>query len=71
MTREYSLRVRLTKDEKLRLQYAAKKRGVSMSEIIQDYCKRLPKPPSQNKDSLPNICFLVTIHLALNLLSSV
>ncbi|WP_342596693.1 DNA-binding protein [Cyanobacterium aponinum UTEX 3222] len=44
MTREYSLRVRLTNDEKLRLAYYAKCKNVSMSEIIQDYCKRLPKP---------------------------
>ncbi len=48
MSREHSLRVRLTEDEKSRLQYAAQQRGVSMSEIIQDYCKRLPKPP-ENK----------------------
>ncbi|WPF90013.1 DNA-binding protein [Cyanobacterium aponinum AL20118] len=46
MTREYSLRVRLTDDEKSRLAYYAKRKNVSMSEIIQDYCKRLPKPPS-------------------------
>ena len=51
MAREHSLRVRLTEDEKSRLQYAAKQRGVSMSEIIQDYCKRLPKPPENKKDA--------------------
>ncbi|GAB4310262.1 MAG: hypothetical protein Kow0091_16440 [Geminocystis sp.] len=45
MAREYSLRVRLTKDEKSRLAYYAKCKNVGMSEIIQDYCKRLPKPP--------------------------
>lgn len=49
MTRKHSLRVRLTEDEKLRLQYAAKQRGVSMSEVIQDYCKRLSKPPKLKK----------------------
>jgi hypothetical protein len=43
--REYSLRVRLTLDEKERLEWYAKKKSVSMSELIQDYCKRLPKPP--------------------------
>ncbi len=51
ITREYSLRVRLTEDEKSRLQYAAQQRGVSMSEIIQDYCKRLPKAPKLQKDA--------------------
>ncbi|MDJ0747790.1 MAG: hypothetical protein QNJ32_31280 [Xenococcaceae cyanobacterium MO_167.B27] len=51
MTRKHSLRVRLTEDEKSRLQYAAQQRGVSMSEIIQDYCKRLPKPPKFKKDA--------------------
>jgi hypothetical protein len=60
MTREYSLRVRLTEDEKSRLQYAAQKRGVSMSEIIQDYCKRLPKPP-ENKE-VSQLFVLVAIH---------
>jgi hypothetical protein len=43
MPREYSLRVRLTEDEKSRLAYYAKSKNVSMSEVIQDYCKRLPK----------------------------
>ncbi|MDJ0681542.1 MAG: CopG family transcriptional regulator [Xenococcaceae cyanobacterium MO_167.B52] len=70
MTREYSLRVRLTEDEKSRLQYAAKQRGVSMSEIIQDYCKRLPKPPKIKKDA-SCLGILVGIHLTVNLLSSV
>ncbi|MGK7935634.1 MAG: hypothetical protein AB4206_07495 [Xenococcaceae cyanobacterium] len=70
MTREYSLRVRLTEDEKSRLQYAAKQRGVSMSEIIQDYCKRLPKPPKPKKDA-SCLGLLVAIHLTFNLLSSV
>ena len=97
MTGKHSLRVRLTEDEKSRLQYAAKQRGVSISEIIQDYCKRLPKPPKKNKDSrflrrpsldsvpatqrdalrvrvrvrVREFCLLVTIHLSVNLLSSV
>ncbi|MDJ0533033.1 MAG: hypothetical protein QNJ70_11150 [Xenococcaceae cyanobacterium MO_207.B15] len=53
MTREHSLRIRLTEDEKSRLQYAAEQRGVSMSEIIQDYCKRLKRPPKKNKDASP------------------
>ncbi len=61
MTRKHSLRVRLTEDEKSRLQYAAKQRGVSMSEIIQDYCKRLPKPPKLFKDA-SRLGILVAIH---------
>ncbi|MEM7594644.1 MAG: CopG family transcriptional regulator [Cyanobacteria bacterium P01_A01_bin.83] len=56
MTRKHSLRVRLTEDEKSRLQYAAQQRGVSMSEIIQDYCKRLPKPPKSNSDGCAGEC---------------
>lgn len=43
MAREFSLRVRLTEDEKQRLKAEADRRGVTMSEVIQDYCKRLPK----------------------------
>ncbi len=65
MTRKYSLRVRLTEDEKSRLQYAAQQRGVSMSEIIQDYCKRLPKPPKKNKDA-SRLGILVGIHEVLS-----
>ena len=55
------LRVRLTKDEKSRLHYAASQREVSMSEIIQDYCKRLPKPPENKKDA-SRLGILVAIH---------
>jgi hypothetical protein len=43
MAREFSLRVRLTEDEKQRLKAEADRRSVTMSEVIQDYCKRLPK----------------------------
>ena len=46
MAREFSLRVRLTEDEKNRLKAEADRRSVTMSEVIQDYCKRLPKPES-------------------------
>ncbi len=67
MTRKQRLMIRLTDDEKQRLEYAAKRKGVSMSELIQDYCKRLPKPPTQNNDSLREVCLLVTIHLPLTL----
>lgn len=37
------LRVRLNDNEKARLQKEANRRGVSMSEVIKDYIKRLPK----------------------------
>ncbi len=43
MPREISLRVRLTSDEKQRLKAEADRRSVTMSEVIQDYCKQLPK----------------------------
>ena len=43
MAREFSLRVRLTEDEKNRLKAEADRRSVTMSEVIQDYCKRLPR----------------------------
>lgn len=38
-----TLRVRLTLNEKNRLKAEADRRSVNMSEVIQDYCKRLPK----------------------------
>lgn len=44
--------VRLTDDEKSRLEYYARVMQVSMSEVIQDYCKNLLKLP-KNKNSLP------------------
>jgi hypothetical protein len=47
MTRKIPFTLRLTEDEKSRLTYYAKSKGVSMSEVIQDYCKRLPKPPEK------------------------
>lgn len=68
MARKQRLMIRLTDEEKQRLEYAAQVKGVSMSEIIQDYCKRLPKPPEKNKDaslrrtSCPRFVLLVGIH---------
>lgn len=50
MTRLYSLRVRLTDDERARLAHFAKSKQVSMSEIIQDYCKQLPPVPPVDKN---------------------
>ncbi|HIK08710.1 MAG TPA: ribbon-helix-helix protein, CopG family [Oscillatoriaceae cyanobacterium M33_DOE_052] len=44
MAREELLQIRLTKKEKDRLQAEAESRGVSMSEVIRDYIKRLPAP---------------------------
>jgi len=43
MAREKLLLVRLSEDEKARLAKFAKSKKVSMSEIIQDYCKQLPE----------------------------
>ena len=52
MVRKKNFVVRLTDDEKERLEYYAEIMQVSMSEIIQDYCKSLPKrPQAQLKDS--------------------
>lgn len=48
MARDFSLKVRLTEDEKNRLKAEADRRNVTMSEVIQDYCKRLPKPTQLN-----------------------
>lgn len=42
MVRDFMLRVRLTGLEKDKLQAEAERRSVSMSEVIQDYIKRLP-----------------------------
>lgn len=39
------LRIRLNKQELERLKVAAQTRQVSMSELIRDYIKRMPKPP--------------------------
>ena len=55
MARKQRLMIRLTDDEKQRLEYAAKRKGVSMSELIQDYCKRLPKPPTENDEDFEEI----------------
>ena len=50
--REYMLRVRLNSDERRKLQYRAEIKDVSMSEIIQDYIKRLPPPPDDYEVSV-------------------
>jgi hypothetical protein len=42
MARKQTFIVKLTEEEKLKLVHYAKFKGVSMSELIQDYCKNLP-----------------------------
>jgi antitoxin component of RelBE/YafQ-DinJ toxin-antitoxin module len=44
MARKEVLVIRVLEDEKKRLEAEASRRGVSMSEVIRDYIKRLPKP---------------------------
>lgn len=52
MARNELLQIRLTVKEKARLQAEAERRGVSMSEVIRDYIKRLPKIQQKSDDSL-------------------
>jgi hypothetical protein len=66
MARNKSIKVRLTEDEFERITLYSKSKGFSISEVIRDYIKRLPKA-----DSLWSIYLLVAIHLTVNLLSSV
>ena len=61
MAREKSIKVRLTEEEFERINLYAKSKGFSVSEVIRDYIKRLPKT-----DSLGSIFMLVAIHLAVN-----
>lgn len=49
MARQKRFQVRLNEDEWLRLHAEAHRRNVSMSEVIQDYIKRLPKPKTALK----------------------
>jgi predicted DNA binding CopG/RHH family protein len=50
MTRDKSIKVRLTDDEFERIQFYAKYKGFSVSEVIRDYIKRLPKVDSLRSD---------------------
>jgi predicted DNA-binding protein len=43
MSREKILRVRLSDEEWERLEYYAKAKSHSLSEVIRDYIKKLPK----------------------------
>jgi hypothetical protein len=49
MARDYMLRIRLNKQELERLKVAAQTRQVSMSELIRDYIKRMPKPQEKSE----------------------
>ena len=64
MTREKSIKVRLTEEEFERINLYAKSKGFSVSEVIRDYIKRLPKT-----DSLCSIFMLVAIDLIVELAS--
>jgi predicted DNA binding CopG/RHH family protein len=43
MTRDKSIKVRLTEEEFERINLYAESKGFSVSEVIRDYIKRLPK----------------------------
>lgn len=43
MAREKILRVRLSEDEWIRLEKYAKSKNYTLSEVVRDYIKRLPK----------------------------
>jgi hypothetical protein len=51
MPRKIQFTLRLTPDEKSRLEWYAKFKNVSMSELIQDFCKSLPEPPSLKEET--------------------
>ncbi|GGA49957.1 hypothetical protein CYANOKiyG1_69240 [Okeania sp. KiyG1] len=57
--------LRLTDDGKSRLKYYARVMQVSMSEIIQGYCKNLPKQPKIGIH-YRSINFIAAIHIPLN-----
>lgn len=48
MARSYKLQVRLTDQEKKKLEFEAANRSVSMSEVVKDFIKQLPEPPKLN-----------------------
>lgn len=60
MTRDKSIKVRLTEEEFERIHFYAEFKGFSVSEVIRDYIKRLPKT-----DSLRSVYLLVSIYLPL------
>jgi hypothetical protein len=62
MTRDKSIKIRLTQEEFERINLYAELKGFSVSEVIRDYIKKLPR-----SDSLRSIYILVAIHLTANL----
>jgi hypothetical protein len=46
LKKEESFRVRMTPDEKARLEYEANKKDVSMSQVLRDFIRQLPAPKS-------------------------
>ncbi|QIZ70494.1 ribbon-helix-helix protein, CopG family [Oxynema aestuarii] len=44
MARDYMLRIRLNSQELEKLKAEAQRRELSMSEVVRDYIKRMPKP---------------------------
>jgi hypothetical protein len=62
MARNKILRVRLSDEEWARLESYAKSKDYTLTEVIRDYVKRLPKA-----DSLRSVFVLVAIHLTVNL----
>lgn len=48
------LRIRLNRKELERLKAVAQKRQASMSEVIRDYIKRMPKPETGSEELNPN-----------------
>lgn len=61
MARDKSIKVRLTQEEFERINLYAESKDISVSEVIRDYIKRLPKT-----DSLCSVYLLVAIHLTAN-----
>jgi hypothetical protein len=49
MARDYRLVVRLTDLERQKVEAQARKLGVSMSEVVQDWIKTLPEPGSNSQ----------------------
>jgi hypothetical protein len=43
MARDKSIKIRLTEEEFERIKFYAESKGFSVSEVIRDYIKRLPK----------------------------
>ncbi|MBO0347783.1 ribbon-helix-helix protein, CopG family [Phormidium pseudopriestleyi FRX01] len=55
MARDYMLRIRLNTQELDRLKAEAERRELSMSEVIRDYIKRMPKPKKGSDELLDEV----------------